>query len=204
MVGRLATSNNCDTSSIKRETIGSIGEGDGHDNAQQKAEHGDALPRLEDKKRGAGAEAREVVSSAEGINPAAKGLGTGGGGGGGGLASDAIDSRKKGISSSTETLGKVALLHVRPGPRGGEKAVTFAVESLVSAGGFAIKAVLDCAGSVNASPLPGSKGLSREVWIRFWVTDVKWRRCVSGVLDRSLCTVVVSSHMVVHRVEYSF
>ena len=58
---------------------------------------------------------------------------------------------------------------MRAGPRGAEKAVTFAVESLVSRGGSTIKAVLDCAGSINASPMPGSTGLSREVRVYYSV-----------------------------------
>lgn len=58
------------------------------------------------------------------------------------------------------------MLHVRPGPKGAESAVTFAAKSLVVSGGGAVRARVDCAGSLNACPLPGSVGLSREV--RLW------------------------------------
>lgn len=53
------------------------------------------------------------------------------------------------------------LLYVRPGPKGAENSVTFLVQSSIHS--FSVRARLDCAGSVNASPMPGSIGLSREV-----------------------------------------
>ncbi|CBJ26976.1 conserved unknown protein [Ectocarpus siliculosus] len=53
------------------------------------------------------------------------------------------------------------LLYVRPGPKGAENAVTFLVQSPIHF--FSVRARLDCTGSVNASPMPGSIGLSREV-----------------------------------------
>lgn len=61
--------------------------------------------------------------------------------------------------------GRLMMMHVRPGPKGAEKAVTFVVQSLVPKNGRAatIRVRLDCTESVNASPLPGSSGLSREV-----------------------------------------
>lgn len=56
------------------------------------------------------------------------------------------------------------MLHVRPGPKGAENAVTFVAQSLIPRGDRgAISVRLDCSESVNASPLPGSLGLSREV-----------------------------------------
>lgn len=66
----------------------------------------------------------------------------------------------------TERRNTGLLLSVRPGPRGAEKAVTFALQSPTSTGrrngGMFITARLDCSGSINASPVPGSIGLSRE------------------------------------------
>ena len=137
--------------------VGGIGDGDGDDSAQSEQ---DALPKFKDKQREVRAEAEAAVNPAEGINSVSKGRGSVGIG----LASDTIASGQ----ASRATTGSV-YLHVRPGPRGGEKAVTFAVESLVPAEGATVKVFLDCAGSVNASPLPGSEGLSREV-CTVWVT----------------------------------
>lgn len=159
MVGGIAVSNKCGTAN-NTKNIGAIGKDDGDGSAR--SEHDPALPESKDKRRDTGAQAEEApVSPAEDINSASKGRASGGGGG---LSPD-TGNGGKGVSVAT---GK-ACLHVRPGPRGGEKAVTFAVESLVSTGGFTIKAVLDCAESVNASALPGSKGLSREV-CTVWAT----------------------------------
>ena len=159
VVEGISASNKCGTANNAKNS-GATGEGDG--DGSSRSEHDVALPLLKDKRRDAGAEAEGApVSPAEDINSASKGRVSGGGGR---LAPNTVDSGK-GVNAAT---GK-ACLHVRPGPRGGEKAVTFVVESLVPTRGFAIKAVLDCAGSVNASALPGSKGLSREV-CTVWAT----------------------------------
>ncbi|CAN0342268.1 unnamed protein product [Ectocarpus sp. 12 AP-2014] len=66
------------------------------------------------------------------------------------ISDDAANNNKSGL-----------LLYVRPGPKGAENAVTFLVQSPIHF--FSVRARLDCAGSVNASPMPGSIGLSREV-----------------------------------------
>lgn len=65
------------------------------------------------------------------------------------------------IRNDNECGNRGLLLRVRPGPKGAEKAVTFAVQSLNTGstrrnGGTFIRARLDCSGSVNVSPLPGS------------------------------------------------
>eukprot|EP00903_Cladosiphon_okamuranus_P014507 g13456.t1 len=84
--------------------------------------------------------------------------------------SELVEQSKISAVSTTNTANDnntnnngVLMLHVRPGPKGAKSAVTFAAKSLVARGGGAVRARLDCAGSLNARPLPGSIGLSREV-----------------------------------------
>lgn len=69
-----------------------------------------------------------------------------------------------GAANNNNNNNSGLLLYVRPGPKGAENAVTFLVQSPIHF--FSVRARLDCAGSVNASPMPGSVGLSREVRFR--------------------------------------
>lgn len=73
------------------------------------------------------------------------------------------------VAGAGQRRNSTVVLYAWPGPRGAAKAVTFAVKSLIASGGEAVRASLDCAGSVNASPISGSIGLSREVGLGWGV-----------------------------------